>query len=208
MLPPHLHLYKHIHLQYGVLLLIVFVLELSAAVFATVLQGRVGDMLERTMFETLRAYPNYPYAAQAVDLMQYKLDCCGVQNLEDWTGILPIPADAANTTIMVPPSCCRSAVLDTCSEYIMEGCFRRLEFVVSQSTIIIAMGSISVAFVQILGVVSAFMLAKTIRRTKSLREARRWQLHQSLGIVIGGRSGSENDKASYEDYSQLKTGQI
>lgn len=53
---------------------------------------------------------------------------------------------------------------------------------------------------QILGVVSAFMLAKTIRRTKSLREARRWQLNQSLGIVIADAS-----KVSYNDYSQLKT---
>lgn len=196
------------HLQYGVLLLLVFVLELSAAILATVLQGHVGAMLERTMFDMLREYPDNQYAAQAVDLMQYKLECCGVHNLENWTGILPIPADATNTTIMVPPSCCRTAVLDTCSEYIMEGCYQRLEFVVSQSTIVIAMGSISVAFVQILGVVSAFMLAKTIRRTKSLREARRWQLHQSLGIVIGGRSGGENDKASYDDYNQLQTAQI
>lgn len=27
------------------------------------------------------------------------------------------------------------------------------------------------------------MLAKTIRRTKSIRETRRWQLHQSLGVL-------------------------
>lgn len=27
------------------------------------------------------------------------------------------------------------------------------------------------------------MLAKTIRRTKSIREARRWQLHQALGVM-------------------------
>lgn len=69
--------------------------------------------------------------------------------LEDWKGILPIPEDAANTTIMVPPSCCRYAVEDSCDDYIMEGCFRRLEYVVSQSTVVIAMGSISVAFVQV-----------------------------------------------------------
>lgn len=56
---------------------------------------------------------------------------------------------------------------------------------------------------QILGVVSAFMLAKTIRRTKSLREARRWQMQQSLGIVIGGLS--PESKLSYDDYKQLKT---
>lgn len=44
----------------------------------------------------------------------------------------------------------------------------------------------------------AFMLAKTIRRTKSLRAAKRWQLHQSLGIIAG------SDKPDYEDYTQLE----
>lgn len=33
-----------------------------------------------------------------------------------------------------------------------------------------------------MGVICAFMLAKTIRQAKSQRLARRWQLQQSLGI--------------------------
>lgn len=48
---------------------------------------------------------------------------------------------------------------------------------------LIASGAATVAFVQFLGVICAFMLAKTIRRTKSVREARRWQLQQSLGVL-------------------------
>lgn len=59
-------------MQYGGLLLIVFALELSAAVFATLLQGEVANMLMRTMFDTLNAYPTNPYAARAVDMMQDK----------------------------------------------------------------------------------------------------------------------------------------
>lgn len=38
------------------------------------------------------------------------------------------------------------------------------------------------ALFQLLGVVCAFMLAKTIRQAKSQRLARRWQLQQNLGI--------------------------
>lgn len=48
---------------------------------------------------------------------------------------------------------------------------------------LIATGALTIAFVQFLGVICAFMLAKTIRRTKSIREARRWQLQQSLGVL-------------------------
>lgn len=43
---------------------------------------------------------------------------------------------------------------------------------------LISTGATAVALVQILGVLCAFMLAKSIRQTKSLREARRWQLQQ------------------------------
>ena len=62
------------------------------------------------------------------------------------------------------------------------GCFERMSFMVSQSAMLVSTGAITVAFVQLLGVVCAFMLAKTIRQTKSQREARRWQLQQNLGI--------------------------
>jgi CD63 antigen len=48
---------------------------------------------------------------------------------------------------------------------------------------LIATGALTVAVVQFLGVICAFMLAKTIRRTKSIREARRWQLQQALGVM-------------------------
>lgn len=59
--------------QYGILLLVVFVAELTGAVFATLLQGEVANMLIRTMFDTLHAYPVNPYAAQAVDVLQDKV---------------------------------------------------------------------------------------------------------------------------------------
>lgn len=54
---------------------------------------------------------------------------------------------------------------------------------------------------KILGVFCAFMLAKSIRRTKSMRAARTWQLQQSLGILSTGFE--DNGKPAYEDYTQL-----
>lgn len=55
--------------------------------------------------------------------------------------------------------------------------------IIAQSAMLIATGALTIAFVQFLGVICAFMLAKTIRRTKSIRETRRWQLQQSLGVL-------------------------
>lgn len=99
---------------------------------------------------------------------------------EDWENILP--GDSHNT-ITLPDSCSRDiGGPNGTTEIFEEGCFNRMSFIVSQSAMLVATGAITVAFVQLLGVFCAFMLAKTIRQAKSQRLARRWQLQQNLGI--------------------------
>ncbi|KAG4071854.1 hypothetical protein HA402_006015 [Bradysia odoriphaga] len=181
---------------YACLLSLVFVLEISAAIAGFVLQGQVREMLVRTMNESITAYTKYETAAVAVDFMQRSLQCCGVDGPGDWYGILP-ETDSESGSVLVPESCCGDFEGLKCDEYFMSGCLDRMHFIIGQSAMMIATGATTVAFVQILGVMCAFMLAKTIRRTKSLRAAKRWQLHQSLGIIAG------NDKPDYDDYTQL-----
>lgn len=70
-----------------------------------------------------------------------------------------------------------------CIQFFEFGCLPRLNYIIEKSAMLIASGALTVAFVQFLGVICAFMLAKTIRRTKSLRAARRWQLQEALGVM-------------------------
>ena len=147
------------------------------------LQSQVTEMLLRTMNNSLHEYNSNPYVAKGVDFMQTNLDCCGVIDPSDWAGM--IENDSENRTV-VPDSCCRLFKLednDICETYHEIGCLPRMNFIISQSTMLIATGASTVAFVQFLGVICAFMLAKTIRRTKSIRAARQWQLQQGLGIL-------------------------
>lgn len=48
----------------------VFVLEISAAIFATVIQSQIGEMLQRTMFDAMQNYPDSTDVSRAVDFMQ------------------------------------------------------------------------------------------------------------------------------------------
>jgi len=183
---------------YATLLLLVFILEISAAIAGFILQGQVRDMLVRTMNQSMMAFNKYESASVAVNFMQNSLECCGVDGPQDWEGILPIQDSSDNTTVVVPESCCAQYNSDdSCGDWFMVGCLNRMHFIIGQSAMMIATGATTVAFVQILGVICAFMLAKTIRRTKSLRAAKRWQLHQSLGIIAG------SNKSDYDDYTQL-----
>jgi CD63 antigen len=97
-----------------------------------------------------------------------------------------LPTPNNETDVAVPDSCCAQFEDDnqeSCQNFHSTGCLNKMTFIITQSTMLLATGAMTVAFVQILGVICAFMLAKTIRRTKSLRAARRWQLQQSLGIM-------------------------
>lgn len=165
---------------YGVLLALVFILEVAAAISAFALRGQAEEMVRRTINQSMASYSTNAHTEQSVDFMQRVLECCGVDSFRDWEFFLP-----SNVTdeVEVPPSCCLPSTLDDKCVPFEYGCYPRLEWVISQSAALIATGATTVALVQLLGSICAFMLARTIRRTKSLRAARRWQLQQSLGIM-------------------------
>jgi hypothetical protein len=180
---------------YGLLLGVIFILEIAAAISAFALQPQVEDMLERTMRDSIVNYREHPNVQKSVNFIQTQLQCCGVIGPQDWDD-LPERIDIESDTVYVPSSCCAEFApsftgdLSNCTLYFENGCLNRMNFVISQSTVLIATGALAVAFVQLLGVICAFMLAKTIRRTKSLRAARRYQLQQSL-------VGAFNEKTNY-----------
>ncbi|KAL9706015.1 hypothetical protein quinque_009533 [Culex quinquefasciatus] len=172
---------------YGVLLALVFVLEVAAAISAFALRGQVTEMVRRTINQSMVSYNSNHYVAKSVDFMQSALECCGVESYQDWRFFLENDTFATNGTdtapLVVPDSCCQKPTFGEMCQPFEYGCLSRMEWVVSQSAALVATGATTVAFVQILGSICAFMLARTIRRTKSLRAARRWQLQQSLGIM-------------------------
>ncbi|EDV58308.1 CD63 antigen [Drosophila erecta] len=201
---------------YGVCLFLVFILEVSAAIAAFVMQSQVRGMLIRTMNQALVEYEPDPNVRAGVDFMQSMLECCGVYEPEDWRDHY---SPNKNSTlgaddVEVPNSCCgilpqsvNGATEMTCLQTFDYGCLRKMNFIVSQSAMLIATGATTVAFVQLLGVLCAFMLAKTLRRNKSIREARRWQLQQSLGVLISGGKMGPPQNSAVTGYQQLGNGE-
>ncbi|KAL7739230.1 hypothetical protein ACLKA6_015088 [Drosophila palustris] len=203
---------------YGVCLFLVFILEVSAAIAAFVMQSQVRDMLMRTMNQALADYETDNNVAAAVDFMQSGLGCCGVVEPDDWREFYSYNKNESHMEpddVVVPLSCCaRMADLipsggdndyNDCIQPYEYGCFRKMNFIMSQSAMLIATGATTVAFVQLLGVLCAFMLAKTLRRNKSIREARRWQLQQSLGVLISGGKMGLPANSAMSGYQQLES---
>ncbi|XP_014100636.2 CD63 antigen [Bactrocera oleae] len=188
---------------YGVSLFLVFILEVAAAIAAFVMQTQVRSMLMRTMNDSLMQYNDNEYVEVGVDFMQATLGCCGVNSPLDWK-----PLNSTYTEkIEVPSSCCEEfsiADINDCISPYDSGCLPRMDNIISQSAMLTATGATTVAFVQLLGVLCAFMLAKTLRRNKSIREARRWQLQQNLGVLISGGKVVPPTNSPINGYTQLE----
>ncbi|XP_052867596.1 CD63 antigen [Anopheles cruzii] len=181
---------------YGVLLVAVFILQLAAAITAFVLRGQVEYMVRQKIFSSMAEYKDIPGYHNSIDALQNMLECCGVDGYTDWANFLPRmtgrPIETTTATyqpyddltmVEYPETCCSSAPVDGLCTPRPYGCYSRLAWIISQGSVLIATGATAVAFVQILGAICAFMLARAIRRTKTLRATRRWHLQQSLGIM-------------------------
>lgn len=147
--------------------------------------------------------------------LPFQLGCCGVSSPDDWKENYSYNKNESHIDsddVVVPLSCCGSIAekFDNseqydCLEPFEYGCFRKMNFILSQSAMLIATGATTVAFVQLLGVLCAFMLARTLRRNKSIREARRWQLQQSLGVLISGGKVGLPANSAMSGYQQLES---
>uniref|UniRef100_A0A182U406 Tetraspanin n=1 Tax=Anopheles melas TaxID=34690 RepID=A0A182U406_9DIPT len=172
--------------------------------------GCVGALKESTaminiIFDSMGDYKQQDGYRNPIDTLQNTLECCGVDGFSDWAQFLP----SDGTVMEYPETCCAAPPVNgECMprEY---GCYSRLSWLISQGSVLIATGTVAVAFVQVLGAVCAFMLASAIRRAKTLRATRRWHLQQSLGIMTKPietqYTGMEKSEANVDPDKYLPT---
>ncbi|NWQ71502.1 TSN3 protein, partial [Neopipo cinnamomea] len=127
---------KSSHNQQGAfiyLLLLLLCLEMSSAVLAHVYSIRLASQLESAMgylvYQNNGSCSQHP-GSRAVDVMQRKLQCCGVHSYTDW---LKASAASWDLTACVPESCCKDKYshcrghLSHLEQLSQEGCLKKLE---------------------------------------------------------------------------------
>lgn len=164
---------------FAVLLAIVFLLELSAGLAGYILQDGLKEYLVSRVNVSIEKYETDSEIAGTIDFMQERLQCCGLESYHDWEGKLENGTQGTisdDGNITVPTSCC----LQSCEYISGNGCINRLLYVVGQSAVMLASAAISIALLQLLGVMFACSLGRSIRHQKTERERRRWELRESL----------------------------
>nr|CAH7722343.1 unnamed protein product [Callosobruchus chinensis] len=181
---------------YALMLFLILILELSVSIAAYSMRGNLEPTLKANMLETMDDYQTYTY--HTWKLVQYNLECCGVEGPSDWnkygkmyhlnTIIQP------NRTYYVPSSCCTGFDCDHGYLYI-DGCLAGIRYVVSECAVLLGVGAMCISFIQLLGVIFAYLLAKSIRKLKTQREVaktqRQIQIYEDLV-----KSAAQNQKTS------------
>ncbi|NXG53566.1 TSN3 protein, partial [Psilopogon haemacephalus] len=126
--------YKQGFLMY--LLLVLLCLEMSSAVLAQFYSLQTPSELKSTM-----GYLVYQYSGTAskdpgvtvVDMVQRRLQCCGVQNYTDWLKTTDPSWHLLAGSTHVPESCCKEKYsdcmgdLNNLDQIFQEGCLKKLE---------------------------------------------------------------------------------
>lgn len=173
---------------FAIILSLVLVLEISAAIAAYSLRAKVSDMLDTKLRETLPSYYSNPEVTDGFDFIQSRLNCCGVDSYLDWGEVPTDKTGISVANITVPFSCCAQThyqvigdvEVDECVKLYANGCLPRITYLIYQSAGLLGAGAMTIAFIQVIGIVFSFSLASSIRKAKSERERRRWEIQERM----------------------------
>lgn len=99
-------------LQYIILLILVFLLELSAGILAYIYEQNVDEELNMTLSDTFtKNYAVSERVTKAVDLMQQNFRCCGAIKYEEYQDSVWLRSKRSDLIVeregrVVPDSCC------------------------------------------------------------------------------------------------------
>nr|XP_042897256.1 CD63 antigen [Parasteatoda tepidariorum] len=138
-------------MTFGLLVFVIFVVELAGGISAYMYKGEVKDFLKQNMNDSL--VQQKKDALQLWDEMQSKWKCCGVDGPQDYT----------NVGITIPKSCCEPGT-DTCQQPFIKGCFPQMLEKVKGAITVIGGVAVGLAVVELLGCMFAWCLASAIKR--------------------------------------------
>lgn len=162
---------------YSMLLLGVFIIEMTAGLIGYILEDEIEDILNDTLNQTMTLYPTDNIAAAAIDSLQNNLMCCGINGPMDWVKITSLEND---TVLRLPDSCCAIYEHDKCIALKGVGCLNQLEYLISQCGFLFSGTVLTIAVIQLLGVTLSCKLARQLRRQKTLRDRIKWEVRENI----------------------------
>ncbi|XP_065051867.1 23 kDa integral membrane protein-like [Rhopilema esculentum] len=138
---------------FAIFMIVIFILEVAAGALGLAYKKKVVTVADKALSKGIEKYHSEKGAEQFFDWIQEEFKCCGNNGPKDW-----------NSTI--PSSCCKSGGANsTCTEAdaYQKGCKQGFEDFVKGKLVVIGAVALAFAFVQILGIIFAFLMMREIR---------------------------------------------
>ncbi|XP_007467828.1 PREDICTED: CD63 antigen isoform X2 [Lipotes vexillifer] len=147
-------------ITFAIFLSLIMLVEVAAAIAGYVFRDKVISEFNKDFRQQMQNYPQNNHTASILDSMQEDFKCCGAANYTDWEKILSMKR--------VPDSCCVN-VTQGCGinfnvkDIHTEGCVERIGGWLRSKVLVVAAAALGIAFVEVLGIVFACCLVKSIR---------------------------------------------
>ncbi|KAJ6642051.1 Tetraspanin-6 [Pseudolycoriella hygida] len=146
---------------YAVAMTLVFVLQLATAIAGFALLPQSRHIAEGTLSALISEHKYSSRYQNRMDWIQQNYRCCGISGPEDWT---------------VPPmSCCHVMEGYEClTGYFEIGCHNFLYVSLHKNLLLIAWSGVVIGLFHVWAIMSAYVLAKGVRQSKTERDIKRW----------------------------------
>ncbi|XP_025738584.1 CD63 antigen [Callorhinus ursinus] len=149
-------------ITFAIFLSLIMLVEVAAAIAGYVFRDKVMLEFNKDFRQQMRNYRKDNRTTLALDKMQEDFKCCGAANYTDWEGI------SSMLKGQVPDSCCINVTKDCGVSFHVkniytEGCVEKIGGWLRRNVLVVAAAALGIAFVEVLGIVFACCLVKSIR---------------------------------------------
>ncbi|XP_043825216.1 CD63 antigen [Dromiciops gliroides] len=147
---------------FAIFLSLIVLVEVAAAIAGYIFRDKVKSEFDKSFREEMKNYEKSNTTTQFFDDLQEEFKCCGAVNYTDWEHVAHMPKNK------VPDSCCIN-ITQGCgngfklSDINQEGCVEKIGNWLKHRALVLAGAALGVTFVEILGVIFACCLMKSIR---------------------------------------------
>ncbi|XP_002161461.1 23 kDa integral membrane protein [Hydra vulgaris] len=145
---------------FSVLLGLIFILEIVAGILGFIYKNKVQEYAVDGLKRAVKEYENKdePGASELLDWAQLKFECCGANGPSDYKNLTK--NETCGTTQGVK-TCHKNK--DCAKKLNNEGCKSKFEQFIKKNLVVVGVIALSIAFIQLLGIVFACYLMKAIK---------------------------------------------
>lgn len=150
-------------ITFAALLCFIFLMEAAGGIGGYLMKEDIHEKLSAKMYSSLRNSIIYKIDNNTWNALHHDLSCCGVESPKDWSVVM--------TDGILPHSCCpRLPIDENCEEKhaTRNGCLPALENALEQNIFRIITFALIVAFVQLIGVIFACCMSRSIRKYETV----------------------------------------